>query len=283
VVSCVMMNTPSRSIALILEVRKECMQRFKDKRVLVTGSGRGIGAAIARRFALEGARVYLTARSHEELSSTRDELRSLTSEVEFVSLDLTQPAAAAKLATYVEQLWGGIDILVTNAGATPQGGFLELKDEDWAIGFELKLIANLRVIKNTWPMLKAAKGHLVMIGGGTARTPQRHLSLVSAVNGGIAALSKSVAEQGLEDGIHVNLVQPGTIQTSRRRKLMEKLAAQEGMDYAEYLLDSTRRLQISRLGEPGDVAQLVAFLATEEARWIHGAIIDVDGGQNKGV
>jgi len=64
---------------------------------------------------------------------------------------------------------------------------------------------------------------------------------------------------------------------------MEKLAAQEGIDYAEYLLDSTRRLKISRLGEPGDVAELVVFLATEESRWIHGTIIDVDGGQNKGV
>ena len=154
------------------------MQRFKDKRVLVTGSGRGIGAAIARRFALEGARVYLTARSHQELAATCDELRSLTPEVGFTPLDLTEPDAATKLVTCVEQSFGCLDILVTNAGAAPQGGFLELKDEDWATGFGLKLFANLRVIKNTWPMLKAAKGHLVMIGGSPCkRTIVGELSL----------------------------------------------------------------------------------------------------------
>ena len=85
------------------------------------------------------ALACITARSQEKLSSTCEELRSFTSQVEFSSLDLTEPDAAAKLATDVEQSWGGIDILVTNAGAAPQGGFLELKDEDWATGFGLKL------------------------------------------------------------------------------------------------------------------------------------------------
>ena len=103
------------------------------------------------------------------------------------------------------------------------------------------------------------------------------------MNGGIAALAKSVAEQGWQDDVHVNLVQPGTIQASRRQQLMQKFAAQEGMDYADYLFDAPRRLRISRLGKPSDVAELVVFLCTGEARWIHGSIVDVDGGQNKGV
>jgi NAD(P)-dependent dehydrogenase (short-subunit alcohol dehydrogenase family) len=90
-------------------------------------------------------------------------------------------------------------IRARRAGAAPQGGLLELDDDSWSVGFGLKLFANLRIIKRAWPLLKSSRGHLVMIGGGTARTPEKHLSLVSAVNGGIAALSKSVAEQGLED------------------------------------------------------------------------------------
>lgn len=258
-------------------------QRFIGKRVLVTGSGRGIGAAIARRFAEEGARVYLTARGEDELTETQTELSKLTTEVRVTALDLTTPEAAATIALDIAHIWKGVDILVANAGAAPQGSFLELDDADWTAGFGLKMFANLRIIKQLWPLLKDAKGHLVMIGGGTARTPERHLSLVSAVNGGLAALSKSIAEQGLVDGVHVNLVQPGTIKTSRREKLMHKLAAQEGKDFTDYLEEAPRRLRINRLGEPSDVAELVTFLSTEETRWIHGTITDVDGGQNKGV
>ncbi len=259
------------------------MRSFENKRVLVTGSGRGIGKAIARRSAQGGAKILLVARSGNELEQTSAELLELTSEVRATALDLILPDSARQIVAEAADTWGGLDILVTNAGAAAQGGFLELDDDVWPAGFGLKMFANLRVIKHAWPLLKDSSGHLAMIGGGTVRTPDRRLSLVSAVNGGIAALSKSIAEQGIEDGVHVNLVQPGTVKTIRRQKLFEKWAQQEGLATQEYIDRTARQLGVTRLGEPSDVAEVVAFLCGEESRWMQGAIVDVDGGQNKGV
>jgi len=111
------------------------MQSFENRRVLVTGSGRGIGKAIARRFAHGGAKVLLVARSRNELDDSRAELLELTSEVHAVALDLTLSDSALQLVTKASELWGGLDILVTNAGAAAQGGFLELDDDAWQAGF----------------------------------------------------------------------------------------------------------------------------------------------------
>lgn len=253
---------------------------FTDKAVLVTGSGRGIGQGIARFFALRGARVMLTARSKDELEATKASLPG--ARVELFAGDLTAGGTAKAVVEAALAVFGRLDILVTNAGAAPQGSFLELSEPDWPTGFGLKVFANLSVIKSAWPHLIESKGHLVMIGGGTARTPERHLSLVSAVNGAQAALSKTIAEQGLRDGIHVNLIQPGTVLTSRRTNLFAKLAGQAGISPDDYVRRLIERVGITRLGTPEDIAQVAGFLSTDASRWLHGAIIDVDGGQNKG-
>lgn len=256
---------------------------WAGKRVVVTGSGRGIGRGVAREFVAGGGAVLLTARTAAELESARAEFAALPGRAETLAVDLLRPAAAAEVVAAAVRLFGGLDVVVANAGAAAQGGFLELPDEAWAEGFGLKMFANLRVIKAAWPHLMQSAGSVVMIGGGTARTPERHLSLVSAVNGGQAALAKSVAEQGLLDGVQVNLVQPGTIRTARREKLFARLAAAEGVSHDAFVERYTAGLGIPRLGDPADVANVVAFLCRPASRWVHGAALDVDGGQNKSV
>jgi 3-oxoacyl-[acyl-carrier protein] reductase len=253
------------------------------RRVLVTGSGRGIGQGCARFFAQHQAKVLLVARSQDELEGTQRELCKFTSEVDFIAADLTEHASAAKVVGRATSNWGGLDIVVANAGAAAQGGFLELPDDAWLQGFGLKMFANLRVLREAWPLLKESNGHVVLIGGGTGKTPERHLSLVSAINGGLAALSKSIAEQGILDGVHVNLLQPGMVQTSRRQRLLQKLADQAGVTVEQWIARTIQESRVLRLGAPEDVAQLVGFLSCEASAWIHGAIIDVDGGQTKAV
>lgn len=261
----------------------EASNDWVGKRVLITGSGRGIGKGIAKAFVAGGANVFLVARTKAELDTAQEEFASLSGRTETFIADLLQPDSSASTVAEAIHRFGGLDIVVTNAGAAAQGGFLELPEDAWPAGFGLKMFANLRVIKAAWHHLKESKGSVVMIGGGTARIPERHLALVGAVNGGQASLSKAVAEQGLLDGVQVNLVQPGTIRTLRREKLFDKLANEQGITATEYEAKQIAALRIGRLGDPSDVANVVSFLCRAESRWIHGTIIDVDGGQNKSV
>ncbi|MFY9989085.1 MAG: SDR family oxidoreductase [Chthoniobacterales bacterium] len=272
------MNETANDISLTLPWKPDA---FANRHVIITGGGRGIGQGIARFYAKYGARLLLTARTVEELEATKAEFP--TADIYTLSLDLTLPDSPGKIIECAVKHWGGLDILVTNAGAAAQGGFLDLSETDWPKGFGLKMFANLSVIKNAWPYLMSARGHLVMIGGVTAKTPDRKLSLVSAVNGGQAALCKSIAEQGIVDGVHVNLIQPGMVQTRRRFKLFEKLAAEAGSTVEEYVKDAAKAARVTRLGIPDDIAQVAGFLSSEASRWMQGAIVDVDGGQTKAV
>jgi 3-oxoacyl-[acyl-carrier protein] reductase len=252
------------------------------KRVVITGASRGIGRGIAERFARDGHRLLLVARDPGTLADASAALAPYAAQLDTLAIDLTTGEAPEAVIERADERLGGLDVLVSNAGAAPQGSFLELAAEAWPEGFALKMFAAASLIRAAWPRLKASRGSVVIIGGATARTPERRLTLVSAINSGLVAMMKSIAEQGIDDGIRVNLVEPGVVDTERRARLIARWAEAEGMSVDAYVQGMAARVRSRRIGRPRDIANAVAFLASEEADWIHGAVLDVDGGQTKG-
>lgn len=244
------------------------MHRFENKTAIVTGSSRGIGRAIAERLALEGARVVLTGRDEKVLADAQANIAGSVS----IALDLRGPSAAEKLTAFALQSFGSIDILVNNAGATKRGEFLDLTDADFQDGFALKYFGAVRMTRAAWPALKASKGLLIFISGVGGRTPGAQFTIGGSVNAALLSFTKAIAELGVREGVQVNAINPGTIRTAR---FTARLKSPD--DEAAFVRDA----KITRIGEPEDIASLVAFIASEEGRLLHGSIIDMDAGATK--
>jgi NAD(P)-dependent dehydrogenase (short-subunit alcohol dehydrogenase family) len=251
------------------------------KVAIVTGASRGIGRAIAVHLARHGADVLLTARDEATLNAVAAEIRGLGRQAVVCAVDLRVVAAAAQVAAAAVAAFGGIDILVNNAGATKRGDFLQLTDEDWSDGFALKLHGAVRLTRATWPQLKNRRGSVVNIAGVGGRTPGADFTIGGAVNGAILSFTKALADVGVRDGIQVNAINPGYIRTDRFTTRLKQRMAESGetVEAAEARIVAESRTV--RLGEPDDIAKLVSFIVSPQARYLQGALIDADGGQTK--
>lgn len=257
---------------------------LEGKLAVVSGGSRGIGRAIARRLADEGADVVIAARTRETLDGTADDISTATGrKVLAVSTDLATLGGCEELHRRVVEEFGKTDILVNCAGATTAGPFLELPDEKWQEGFDLKLFGAVRLSRLFWPLLAEAHGTVIMIDGGMARTPNPRFTIGGAVNAAMANFGKALAGLGLEDDVNVNIVHPGQTRTERLEEIMAAQAAQTGQTTDDFLRAAIERQGIRRLGTPEDVAAVVAFLCSPEARHVHGTAISVDGGATKGL
>jgi len=225
------------------------------KVAIVTGSTKGIGRAIAERFTADGAHVVTTGRSGGS-----------------IALDLREPDAAQRLVDFTLAKFGRIDIVVNNAGATKRGDFLDLRDADFADGFALKYFGAVRLTRAAWPNLKAASGSVLFISGVGGRTPGAQFTIGGSVNAALLSFTKAMAELGVRDGVQVNAINPGTIRTERMKA---RLKSPE--DEAAFIRDS----KVTRIGETRDIAALAAFLVSDEGRFLHGSLIDADGGATK--
>jgi 3-oxoacyl-[acyl-carrier protein] reductase len=252
---------------------------LSGKVALVTGSSRGIGRGIALALADEGCNLVVTGRDAGALDEVAASVRRRGVKAAVVALDLCAAGAAATLVETARGEFGGLDILVANAGATKRGDFFALSDADWQDGFGLKLFAHVRLARAAWPLLKERRGSLLTIGGTSGRKPHASFAIGSSVNAACAAFSKALADLGKQDGVQVNCIHPSLVDTDRQGRRIAAEMTRTGQPEAAIRAHLCRETGITRFGTTADVAGLVCFIVSPHGSWLHGTTIDLDGGE----
>ena len=248
------------------------MPVLADKVALVTGSSRGIGAAIAKRFAAEGARVVVHGRDEAALAAVAGEIEQAGGSVRQVTGDVTKSADLDRMRAEVERAFGPVDVLVVNAGGSPTrpGPFESITEEGWRAAVDGNLTATFLTIKCFLPGMKERKsGNIITVSSAAARRPHPQSPVpYAAAKAGIQMMTQHLAAQVGPHGIRVNCLAPETILTDKNdRNIPDEMK--------KTLIEMH---PIRRLGTPDDVARAALFLASDESSWITGEIIDIAGG-----
>jgi 3-oxoacyl-[acyl-carrier protein] reductase len=249
------------------------------KVALVTGSSRGIGRGVALTLAEEGCDLMLTGRDEAALHEVAGEVAKRGRKAACETTDLRADGAAAALVDAARLRYGRLDILVNNAGTTKRGDFLALTDTDWQDGYALKFFAHVRLSRAAWPLLKDAKGAVVTIGGTSGRIPIAAFTIGSSVNAACAAFAKALADLGKTDGVQVNTIHPSYVETERFWRRIKADMERMGKTEAEVREWHRQDINVTRFGTPQDIGSLIAFMVSPRGRWLHGATIDMDGGE----
>ncbi|HZN49164.1 MAG TPA: SDR family oxidoreductase [Methylomirabilota bacterium] len=254
---------------------------LKGRLALVTGASEGIGSAIARKLAEEGARVAICARTESTLKDTAAAItRTTGQEIVSIPADLRSLDGCRAVVQQAAENLGGLDILVNNAGASAFGPFVDLPDEAFVDAINGKLLGYIRCAKAAVPhMRRRGGGVIVNITGTTQQAIPLHTP-GSACNAAIRMFSKELSMELGPLNIRVNSVAPGRIQTARAERLLEATAAAQGTTPETVLSQLVKTIPSGRLGTTDDIADAVCFLVSERATYINGAALVVDGSKS---
>ncbi len=244
--------------------------RLKDRKAIVTGAGQGIGRSIALKMAQEGADVAIADINSSTGNQTKKEVEALARKCLFFSVDVSDQNQVKEMVTEVSRMWGKIDILVNNAGFDRGATLMKVKEEDWDAVLGVHLKGTMSCIQAVaLRMIESRYGKIVNLSSIYGKSGGIATISYSSAKAGIIGLTKSVARELGRYQINVNAVLPGLILTPTIAKMAGK--------YRDMIIDQT---PLRRIGQPEEVANVVAFLASDEASFMTGAAVEVSGGWN---
>ncbi|MBN1894032.1 SDR family oxidoreductase [bacterium] len=258
---------------------------LKNKVALVAASSRGLGKAIAWGLAREGTKLVICSRNKDILERTADEILLETGVTVFpLALDLTDRDQIDWLMAETLDLFGRVDILVTNNGGPPPGRFENLGEDDWRQAVQTTLMTAVRLSRAVIPSMKKQKwGRIIHMVSVTARQPIPSLFFSNVIRPAVIGLAKCQSQDYAADNILVNAVLPGYFSTERITELLKDRSEKTKKSLEQATAEMVSEIPLGRMGKPEELANLVVFLASERASYITGAAIQIDGGFIKGM
>jgi 3-oxoacyl-[acyl-carrier protein] reductase len=248
------------------------------KIAMVAGASRGLGYAVARALAAEGARVSMLSRELQAIRAAAERIRAETGgETLGIAGDVAAPEAISGWHEATRERFGGVDLLFTNSGGPPPGPILDFSDDDWRRAFDLLVLSVLRAVRTVVPSMVRG-GSILLSTSSSVRQPIPNLGLSNILRLSVAGLAKNLALELAPQHIRVNQIVPGRIDTDRVRELDQAAAARVGIPVAEQQSRSIAAIPLGRYGEADEFGRAAAFLLSDAASYITGATLQVDGG-----
>ena len=255
----------------------------KDRVAMVAASSKGLGYGVAKALALDGARVSMCSRTESEIeAATRRLQQEANAETLATACDVTNPNDLKTWLDRTLKTWDRVDMLLVNAGGPPAATFKELTDQQWQAAFELTLLSTIRMIRMVLPHMESGSA-ILTVTSSSVREPIERLALSTVMRSGVVGLVKTLADELSGDGIRVNNLIPGRIETDRVEQLDRLTADRSGLTFEEVRRRTQEKIPLQRLGSTDEFGRAGAFLLSPAASYITGTSLVVDGGSMRSI